>query len=256
MKTLKFNYENAKLKGIWHFSLPSGFTCPGAFNCKTFADRVTGKIRDAQTPDADGIFYRCYAAMYEARRPNVRANRWHNFDLLQDAKSVADKVKLIADSIPEALKRVGGILRVHIGGDFFNYNYFKAWMKVATMFPRIRFYAYTKSVKLLSQFINEYNGLPSNFVFTCSKGGKYDNLIPATNVKSAKVFFNQAEIDALGLDTDHTDELAIFGTGDFALLIHGSQPAGSTASKALTANKKKGFKGYADTHAPISKSLD
>jgi hypothetical protein len=111
-------------------------------------------------------------------------------------------------------------------------------------------------VKLLAQFINEYNGLPSNFVFTCSRGGKYDNLIPSTNVKSAKVFFNQAEIDALGLDTDHTDELAIFGTGDFALLIHGSQPAGSTASKALTANKKKGFKGYADTHAPISKSLD
>ena len=182
--------------------------------------------------------------MDEARRPNVRATRWHNFDLLKETKSVQDKVSLICDSLPEALKRVGGILRVHIGGDFFNYNYFKAWMKVATMFPRIRFYAYTKSVKLLAQFINEYNGLPNNFVFTCSRGGKYDNLIPSTNVKSAKVFFSQEEIDALGLNVDHTDELAIFGEDNFALLIHGSQPAKSDASKALSANKKKGFSGY------------
>jgi len=38
--------------------------------------------------------------------------------------------------------------------------------------------------------------------------------------------------------------LAISGSDDFALVIHGSQPAGSAASKALSANKKKGFTGY------------
>ena len=62
-------------------------------------------------------------------------------------------------------------------------------------------------------------------------------------VKSVKVFFSQDEADALGLEIDHTDDLAISGADDFALLIHGSQPAGSAASKALSANKKKGFTG-------------
>jgi hypothetical protein len=66
-------------------------------------------------------------------------------------------------------------------------------------------------------------------------------------VKSAKVFFSQDEADALGLEVDHTDDLAISGSDDFALVIHGSQPAGSAASKALVENKKKGFTGYTVT---------
>ena len=86
--------------------------------------------------------------------------------------------------------------------------------------------------------------MPDNFVFTCLRGGKYDNLIPKSNTKSAKVFFSTEEAEALGLDIDHTDDLAISGSDDFALVIHGSQPAGSEASKALSANRKKGFTGY------------
>lgn len=244
MKFLKIGYENAKLKGIFHFSLPSGHTCPGAFNCATFSDRTTGKITDKQTPDSKGITYRCYAAMDEARRPNVRAARWHNFDLLKEQKSVDSKVVLIVASIKETGLIRGGTLRVHIGGDFYNYNYFRAWMKAASFFPNVVFYAYTKSVNFLSRYLKEFGKLPKNWAFTCSHGGRYDNLIPQTLVKSAKVFFSKEEAEALGLEIDHTDDFAISGVDDFALLIHGSQPAGSDASKALAANKKKGFTGY------------
>ena len=67
---LKITDGNAKLKGIYHFSLPSGWSCPGAKNCKTFADRETGKITDKQV-EVDGVEIRCYAAMDEARRSNV-----------------------------------------------------------------------------------------------------------------------------------------------------------------------------------------
>ena len=109
----------------------------------------------------------------------------------------------------------------------------------ARFFPQITFYSYTKSVKFLVDA-----DLPKNFVFTCSRGGKYDNLIPKSKVKSAKVFFSTDEAKALGLDIDNTDDLAISGSDDFALVIHGSQPAGSDASKALAANRKKGFTGY------------
>ena len=115
-------------------------------------------------------------------------------------------------------------------------------MIAAKFFPQITFYSYTKSINFL---VGE--DLPDNFVFTCSRGGKYDNLIPKSKTKSAKVFFSTEEAEALGLDIDHTDDLAISGSDDFALVIHGSQPAGSEASKALMANKKKGFTGYNKT---------
>jgi hypothetical protein len=240
---LKITFENAKLKGIWHFSLPSGHSCPGAKNCLTKADRATGKITDLQI-EADGMIFRCYAAMDEARRPNVRKLRWDNFDLLKSEKSTAAKTKLIVESVKATGLNRGGTLRVHIGGDYYSQSYFNAWMKAASYFPNVVFYSYTKSIKFLLEYVTAFGGLPKNFVFTCSRGGKYDNLIPATMTKSAKVFFSKAEADALDLEIDHTDDLAISGADDFALLIHGSQPAGTEASKALSANRKKGFTGY------------
>jgi hypothetical protein len=117
-------------------------------------------------------------------------------------------------------------------------------MKASSFFPNIVFYSYTKSLKFLLSYVKKNGGLPDNFVFTCSRGGKYDNLIPSTMVKSARVFFSEEEAKALDLDIDHTDDFAISGKDDFALVIHGSQPAGTSASKALQALKKKGFTGY------------
>ena len=243
MSSLKITFENAKLKGIWHYSLPSGYTCPGAKCCKTFADRETGKITDAQTP-VDGMSFRCYAAMDEGRLPNVRKPRWENFDLLKSLKTTAQKVKLIVKSIKETGLIRGGTLRVHIGGDYYSQSYFDAWMKASSFFPNIVFYSYTKSLKFLLSYVKKNGGLPDNFVFTCSRGGKYDNLIPSTMTKSARVFFSQEEAKALDLDIDYTDDFAISGKDDFALVIHGSQPAGTSASKALQVLKKKGFTGY------------
>ena len=103
---LRFGFENAKLKGIWHFSLPSGYTCPGAAGCLTYAIKETGKIKDGPNQN-----YRCYAAMDEARYPSVRRQRWHNFDLLNATKTIDTMVDLICDSLPEAIKTVGGIMR-------------------------------------------------------------------------------------------------------------------------------------------------
>ena len=183
----------------------------------------------------------------ENRFPKVRASRWRNFDLLKEKKSTAEKTQLIVESVKAAGLHRGGTLRVHISGDYYSQSYFNAWMKAASYFPNVVFYSYTKSIKFLLEYTTAFGGLPKNFVFTCSRGGKYDNLIPATMTKSAKVFFSQDEADALGLEIDHTDDLAISCSDDFALVIHGAQPAGSEASKALSANRKKGFTGYSAT---------
>jgi hypothetical protein len=241
---LLITFENAKLKGIWHYSLPSGWTCPGALNCLTKTDRETGKVTDKQTPGADGKVYRCYAAGMEGTYPSVRKARWNNFDKLKKAKTVKGMTDLICDSIPEGLRTIGGYLRVHVGGDFFSYDYFDAWMEAAKRFPRVTFYSYTKSVQFLARYLQCSEALPSNYVFTVSTGSKFDHLIDGLGVKTAKVVFSQEEADALGLDIDHTDEHAIHGEKNFGLFLHGIQPKGSKPAKALRELKKKGFTGY------------
>ena len=232
---LKFGFENAKLKGIWHFSLPSGFTCPAAKDCLTYANRKTGKVKDGSEQD-----YRCYAAMDEARYPSVRKARWHNLDLLKK-KDCYKMVNLIADSLPIALKKVGGLLRVHIGGDFFSREYFKAWAIVASMYPKITFYAYTKSVHFWQ---DNAKMIPYNFKLTASKGGRFDEKIEALGLKSAEVFLSEEEASMANLKIDHDDSAAHSGDVSFALLIHGQQKAGSKASQAQKALRQKGWTGY------------
>jgi len=235
VQLLKFGFENAKLKGIWHFSLPSGWTCPAATVCMTKADKVTGKISDGKKQK-----YRCYAAMDEARYPSVRKARWHNFDLLKDLTK-DEMVELICDSLPAALKKMGGLLRVHIGGDFFKSDYFLAWKEVAEKFPKIKFYAYTKSVHIWEQFATV---IPDNFILTASKGGRFDEKIEALGLKSAEVFLSEEAASMANLEIDHDDSHAWEGTESFALLIHGQQKAGSEASLAQKALRQKGWTGY------------
>lgn len=49
MERLSFAKGNAKLRqpGLYTFSLPAGWSCPGALECLAKADRNTGRILDA-----------------------------------------------------------------------------------------------------------------------------------------------------------------------------------------------------------------
>ena len=85
---LKFGDPNAKLKKLAKklklklktFSLPAGWTCPGAKDCLSKANRETGHIQDG--PDTE---WRCFAASGEARSPSLRKAVWHNFDLINQS---------------------------------------------------------------------------------------------------------------------------------------------------------------------------
>ena len=62
-------------------------------------------------------------------------------------------------------------------------------------------------------------------------------------LKEARVVFSESEAAELGLAIDHDDSHAVENNGQsFALLLHGTQPAGSEASKALQALKASGTK--------------
>jgi hypothetical protein len=230
---LKFGKGNAKLsKNIYTFSLPAGHSCPFAFECKASADRSTGKIKDGK----DQVF-RCFAASQEALYTNTRNARWHNYDLLKKLKTASKMTDLIVDSLPPKADTV----RVHVSGDFFSQVYFDAWMAVARLYPKKKFYAYTKS---LPYWLERRETIPENFNLTSSKGGRSDDLIELNKLKYAEVVFTEDQAIELKLELDHDDSHAYNGKKSFGLLIHGSQRKGSNASVALSNLKKKGIKGY------------
>jgi len=229
---LKFSTGgNAKLPSfITSFSLPSGWTCPGAAKCLARFNPRTKKIEDGKEQE-----FRCFAAMDE-RYPAVRDNRWHNLKALKACDSALQMALLIDYSLP-----VSKVVRVHVGGDFFSQDYFDAWMEVAKNNPKTTFYAYTKSLEF---WVNYEGDIPENFKLNASRGGKSDWMIDFYGLKSAEVFFSEDEAIAAGLSVDHTDGLAYEQNDSFALLLHGAQPKGTKAGEALKVMKKAGFTGY------------
>ena len=228
---LSFQKGNAKLgKTIYTFSLPSGFTCPGAKDCLSKANRLTGKIQDG--PDTQ---FRCFSASQEALYPAVRISRWNNFELV--TKAIADNslVNLIISSIPKKAT----IIRIHVAGDFFNQSYFDAWLEVARQRTNIIFYAYTKSI---NYWVNRINNIPNNFKLNASYGGKQDTLIEQYNLKYTKVIYSVEQAGDLVID--HDDTSAYLQDKPFVLLLHGTQPKGSNAAKALSLLRKQGIGGY------------
>jgi hypothetical protein len=233
MSELKLKFVkggNAKLdKKITTFSLPAGYTCPGAKDCLSRADRDTHTIIDGPHTK-----FRCFAASEEAVYNGARENRHHNRLALLECRTVEAMRALIVASLPPNTT----VVRVHASGDFFNQNYFDAWMQVARACPDILFYAYTKS---LPYWVARVDQIPENFVLTASYGGKWDHLIGEFNLRHAVVVFHPEDAAAKGLEIDHDDSHAYTkGEDSFALLLHGVQPKASSASDALKRmNKEK-----------------
>jgi hypothetical protein len=244
MQLLKFSQGNAKLSNRLIFSLPAGHTCPNAGTCKTLANKITGKIDDSKSIFVSGSNdYRCFAAMAEIR-PNVRTARWHNFNLIQSVlknNSVSTVANLITMSM---LPYKENLVRIHESGDFYSLLYMQCWIETARLNPNKTFYAFTKS---LNYWLTLNDKLPDNIFITASMGGKLDSLVsqyPNIFKRAAYVVYTEKEAAALGLEIDHDDSHCL-GNKPFALLVHGSQRAGSPASKAIQQRKKQNkFVGY------------
>jgi len=246
MNLFKFSTGNAKLGKRLIFSLPAGHSCPGAGLCRTYASRVDGTIIDHPIGDSDALEFRCFAAMAETR-PNVRNARWHNWDVMQAAlKQDGDPAHNVHSVLMASLdaQPVLDLVRVHESGDYKTLDYMKGWMLTATARPHQKFYSYTKSLPV---WLALHDQMPNNFYLTASFGGLYDSMItqyPEVFKRYARVVYSQQEADSLGLSVDH-DDSHCFKDQPFALIVHGSQRAGSAASKAIATRRKLGgFVGY------------
>ena len=233
---LKISPSNAKI-GYESLSLLSGHSCPFALDCMAKVNLKTFKIIDGKE-----ALFRCFSATAEAAFPSVRKQREHNFDELRACSTVDEIVELLTMSIRPSYAP----FRIHVGGEFFNQMYFDAWIEYAKRNPQRIFYAYTKS---LPYWVARIDSIPANLSLTASRGGRMDHLIDEHGLKEARVVFSESEAQMLGLEIDHDDSHAIENNGQsFALLLHGTQKAKSTASQAIKTMKANGTKfSYAKT---------
>jgi Gene product 88 len=225
----KLRKLEAKLgRKVYTFSLPAGYSCPGAEKCLTKFDRTAikedgklGKIVDGPKQE-----FRCFAASMEAVFVGFRDNNSANLELLKAAGDKSAMKNLILASLPPQAQ----VVRIHVSGDFFSQEYLLAWIDVAIARPDVQFYAYSKSLRFIAAHLSE---IPSNLSITASEGGKWDSLIAEHGLKSSRVVMSIEEASVLGLDIDDDDSHAAIGQDSFALLLHGQQRRGSKAAEAL-----------------------
>lgn len=191
-------------RGVFAWSLPSGWSCPYALECLTKADRETGKLSHGEQQT-----YRCYSAVTE-RFPSVRQRLWANFQAVR-GKLRDEIVAVIEGVFPKSAR----VVRIHVAGDFFSQAYFDAWLEVARRHPDVHFYAFTKS---LPYWIARIGEIPANLELQASAGGKRDDLIRQYGLKAAYVVRDVQEAEQLGLEVDDGDRLASRPGASFALL--------------------------------------
>ena len=246
IEKLNFTLGNAKLKrDTAILSLPAGWTCPFAKDCRSCVNRATGKTQDG--PHAK---IRCYAVTAEALFPNIRESRWNNFEALQAAKTAIGMANLVERSL--LVKRNIKLVRFGQSGDFFSQAYFDAWVMVAQQHPDWIVYGYTKA---LPYWVKRMHLIPSNMKLVASRGGTHDYMIDMFGLRSARVVLSEREARRKWhLPIDHDDTHVWKYDKDFAILIHGTQPAGSKAGKAWAKIIRHGRGGYkSDYFAHYSK---
>lgn len=189
---------------VFTWNLPSGFSCPGALECLTFANRSTGKIKNGEHQT-----FRCYSATTE-RYPAVRDKAWNNFESML-GKDPGDVCSTLLSVWPAKATHV----RIHAGGDFFSQSYFDGWLETCRNKPLVKFWAFTKSIPF---WVARLDHVPSNLCLQASYGGRHDIMIKKYDLKFAKVVYSEQEANDLGLKIDTDDSLAMTGDESFALM--------------------------------------
>lgn len=237
---LIFGHGNAKLpNSTMTFSLPAGHTCPGALHCLAMADPCSGKITDGPH-----TLFRCSSASEEVR-PSVRHHRHHNWRLLLGLNTGA-MVELLDLSLRAQRRSYTERVRWFTSGDCYSAPLRDALIEIAQRHSTLLFYLYSKNLPLwLTR--SGLLPLPDNLRLTASWGGRYDFLLEdGLFPRTARVVNTAEEAYALGLAVDINDVPAYQPEPThFAHLVHGTQPRGSEAGRAIAQRRKAGlFSGY------------
>lgn len=138
----------------YSWSIPAGETCPGAkLSIKEYGD--------------DAVCTECYAEKGFYRMPstrNAQLNRraWIGRSLAHDngEEFVSVMVNLIRQSVVACEE---DLFRGHDAGDFYSVPYIKAWTRIVSALPTVRFWFPTRSyiVPNLVDALREFAALPN-----------------------------------------------------------------------------------------------
>jgi hypothetical protein len=141
--------------------------------------------------------------------------RWLNFTTLKNAKDSESMARIINENLPKNVK----VIRIHSSGDFFNKEYFNAWVKVCELNPGLTVYGYTKILDYVKA------DKPINFKLVYSIGGIDDNKLSG-DVPSCKVILKN-ELTSLPIicanktDESHAEDYNYILSGEsFGLNLH------------------------------------
>ena len=120
----------------------------------------------------------------------------------------------------------------------FKEDYFRAWLDLAIARPNAYLRVY-KDVAFVGK-TSRTRRKRAKLRLTASRGGKLDHLIETEGLREARVILSPDQAGELGpIDEDDSHAADPASRHDsFRLLIHGTQPPGSDASKALQILKK------------------
>jgi hypothetical protein len=153
---------------------------------------------------------------------SVKDARKHNLDI----SLLPDFVNMVAADL-QRFRKVNTV-RIHDSGDFYNQEYYDKWCDIASMFPEITFYAYTKTLNM-----ELWANKPDNFKITQSLGGKHDNLVNL-EMPHSRIFASHEEMNNAGYEDGSINDVpAIVGIIRIGLPYHGN--------KSLTESQKKYF---------------
>ena len=130
-------------------------TCPFAGECRKYCYAQKG-------------FYKLNPAVWSALRYRYTMTKSKAFVDRMCTEISRAKVKAI---------------RIHSAGDFYSAEYLGKWIAIAERFPDIKFYAYTKSVRMVKSV-----KLPSNMIIIYSLGGLQDADIDTSRDRHARIF--------------------------------------------------------------------
>ena len=190
---------NTKLKadGIWSFNLIPVVHCPMAGACKQY----------------------CYATVGQQAFRNGVLRRARAFLATQQP----DFVQRMVVEVGKAVKSGAKAIRIHDSGDFYSWEYLASWFWIASHFPKVRFYAYTKMVTLVKTAYSK-NLVPDNFRLIQSLGGLADSRIDRS-LPHSRIFGSIQDLKAAGyMDASESDAPAAFSSSPLVgLVIHGAK---------------------------------
>lgn len=193
-KMLKSKSATVYNWGIPAFISETGLkTCPKAGICAAGCYAMSGTYMFKNTKNA-----------YERRLSLSLSDQFENV-MIEELTYILNKAKLPV------------YIRIHDSGDFYSKEYLEKWLRIMEVFPEIKFYAYTKEVKMLKSI---KDSLPDNFTVIFSLGGKEDGLINVHNDRHSAVFKDLRVLVANGYEDASNDDLVALGPNKKIGLIY------------------------------------